>query len=250
MPTPDPHPLHDPASEAAPAAPREANRRDEARKRVLVVEDDQDISRLLRLELEEAGFDVSLHDTGIRGLSAIREEDPDLVILDLGLPDLDGAEIARRVRATGDTPIVILTAADDVGTKVAMLDAGADDYLAKRFHADELIARVRVQLRKRGDGAAKRVGDLAIDPLRRQVRWAEDEVRLSPREFDLLLFLAGQPGRVYSREEIERAVWGDDLPPSSNVVDVHIANIRSKLRDAGGFGAIRTVRGIGYALKA
>lgn len=219
------------------------------RKHVLIVEDDLDISRLLELELEEAGFDVSTYDTGIRGLSAIREADPDLVILDLGLPDLSGAEIARRVRATSETPIIILTAADDVGTKVGMLNAGADDYLAKPFHADELIARVKVQLRKRGDGQVKRVGEITIDPLRRQVLWESEEVRLSPREFDLLLFLAGQPGRVYSREEIESSVWGGDLPPSSNVVDVHIANIRGKLRDAGGYGVIRTVRGIGYAIK-
>lgn len=218
-------------------------------KHIIVVEDDSDISRLLKLELEEAGFSVAAFDTGMRGLAAVREEKPDLVILDLGLPDLSGAEIARRIRQTGDTPIIILTAADDVTTKVEMLNAGADDYLAKPFHAQELIARVGVQLRKRNGQAARTIGDLSIDAVKRQVLWDGSEVRLSPREFDLIVYLSSQPGRVYSRQEIELNVWGEELPPTSNVVDVHIANIRSKLRDAGGFGVIRTVRGIGYAVK-
>ncbi|HZJ10040.1 MAG TPA: response regulator transcription factor [Trueperaceae bacterium] len=219
-------------------------------KRILIVEDDVDILRLLSRELQDAGFEVLAYDTGMRGLSAVREEEPDLVILDLGLPDLSGQEIARRVRRTGDTPILILTAADEVGTKVEMLNAGADDYLAKPFHVQELLARVNVQLRKRTLGAAQKIGEMTIDPVRRQVLWVEDEVKLSPREYELLAYLAGQPGRVYSRKEIETNVWGEDLPPSSNVVDVHIANIRSKLREAGGFGVIRTVRGVGYALKS
>lgn len=217
---------------------------------VLIVEDDLDIGRLLTLELEESGFGVTHCDNGIRGLSAIREENPDLIVLDLGLPDLNGAEIARRVRKTSETPIIILTAADDVETKVDLLNSGADDYLAKPFHAEELIARVRVQLRRRSSGAVQKVGDMTLDAARRQLFWDEQEVRLSPREFDLLVYLCNQPGRVYSREEIERNVWGEDLPPTSNVVDVHIANIRSKLRDAGGYGIIRTVRGIGYAIKS
>jgi two-component system, OmpR family, alkaline phosphatase synthesis response regulator PhoP len=219
------------------------------KKHVLIVEDDLDISRLLRLELEDEGFAVTHCDTGIRGLSAIREENPDLVVLDLGLPDMDGAEIARRVRKTTETPIIILTAKDDVSTKVDMLNSGADDYLAKPFHTDELLARINVQLRRRTLGSVQKLGAMTIDPARRQVYWDETEVKLSPREFDLLVYLCNQPGRVYSREEIEKNVWGEDLPPSSNVVDVHIANIRSKLRDAGGYGMIRTVRGIGYAIK-
>ncbi len=221
-----------------------------SKKRILIVEDDVDILRLLTLELQEAGYEVLAFDSGIRGLSAIREADPDLVVLDLGLPDLSGQEIARRVRRTGDTPIVILTAADELNTKVDMLNAGADDYLAKPFHVEELVARINVQLRKRSLGSTRTVGDMTIDPVRRQVLWGDDEVRLSPREYDLLAYLAGQPGRVYSRKEIETNVWGESLPPSSNVVDVHIANIRGKLRDAGGYGVIRTVRGIGYALKS
>ncbi len=221
-----------------------------AAKRILIVEDDLDILRLLSRELEDAGFEVLPFDSGMRGLSAVREMEPDLVILDLGLPDLSGQEIARRVRRTNDTPILILTAADEVGTKVEMLNAGADDYLAKPFHFEELLARINVQLRKRTLGSAQQIGDLTIDPVRRQVLWGEEEVRFSPREYELITYLAGQPGRVYSRKEIENNVWGEELPPSSNVVDVHIANIRGKLRDAGGFGVIRTIRGVGYALKS
>jgi two-component system, OmpR family, alkaline phosphatase synthesis response regulator PhoP len=218
-------------------------------KHVVIVEDDLDISRLLTLELQESGFRVSAFATGVRGLAAIREDKPDLIILDLGLPDLSGAEIARRVRRTDLTPIIILTAADDVETKVEMLNAGADDYLAKPFHVEELLARVGVQLRKNNVGAPRTIGDLTIDGVRRQVFWTGEEVKVSPREFELLQYLATQPGRVYSRKEIEQNVWGGDLPPTSNVVDVHIANIRGKMRDAGGYGVIRTVRGVGYAIK-
>ncbi len=217
--------------------------------RIVIVEDDADIARLLSLELAEAGFEVHAFDNGMRGLTGIRELQPDLIVLDLGLPDLSGAEIARRVRRHDVIPILILTAADDVATKVELLNAGADDYLVKPFHVEELLARVNVQLRKQRVGAPKQVGDLTLDPVRRQAWWDGAEVRLSPREFALLAFLAGQPGRVYGRAEIERNVWGEDLPPTSNVVDVHVANIRGKLRDAGGFGVIRTVRGVGYALK-
>ncbi len=216
---------------------------------IVIVEDDEDISRLLKLEMEDAGFNVTTCDTGVRGLSAIREESPDLVILDLGLPDFDGAEIARRVRKTSETPIIILTAADDVGTKVELLNAGADDYMTKPFHAEELRARVNVQLRHSSAESVQRVGDLIVHPARRQAFWEKQELRLSPREFDLLAYICSQPGRVYSREEIERNVWGEELPPSSNVVDVHVANIRNKLRDVSGYGIIRTVRGIGYAVK-
>ena len=115
------------------------------RSHILIVEDDVDIGRLLSLELNEAGFDVTHCETGMRGLSTLREASPDLVVLDLGLPDIGGAEIARRVRHTSEMPIIILTANDDVGTKVDMLNAGADDYLAKPFHAEELIARINVQ---------------------------------------------------------------------------------------------------------
>ena len=217
--------------------------------KIIVVEDDQDICHLLKLELDEHGFDASTYQTGMRGLLAIREVQPDLVIIDLGLPDLSGAEVARRVRSTSDIPIIILTAAHDVDTKVKMLNHGADDYLAKPFHLSELVARVNVQLRKRDNTKVQQLGELSIDHMSRQIMCGEEEVKLSPREYQLVTYLCSQPGRVYSRKEIEQNVWGPHLPQSSNVVDVHIANIRAKLRDSGGFGIIRTARGIGYAVK-
>ena len=216
---------------------------------VLIVEDDPDITRVVRYELEEAGYRVINAVDGVTGLTTAREVTPDLVILDLGLPDLDGAEIARRIRKTSDIPIIILTAMDAIDRKVSLLDAGADDYLTKPFHPEELLARVRVQLRHHQGGETVVLGELEINAEKRICKYGGREVRFSPREFDLLTFLARQPGRVYTREEIERGVWGEDLPSNSNVVDVHMANIRAKLRDVDGYGVIRTVRGIGYALK-
>ncbi len=218
--------------------------------RILIIEDDADITKVLRFELEEAGFIVLNATDGVSGLTAAREHSPDLVILDLGLPDLDGAEIARRIRKTSDIPIIILTAMDAISSKVSLLEGGADDYLTKPFEPAELVARVRVQLRKQRGGEAITLGQLEIQTEKRMVRYAGKEVRLSPKEFELLAFLARQPGRVYARDEIERGVWGSNLDENSNVVDVHMANIRSKLRDVDGYGVIRTVRGIGYALKS
>jgi two-component system, OmpR family, alkaline phosphatase synthesis response regulator PhoP len=218
--------------------------------RILIIEDDADITKVLRFELEESGFIVLNATDGVSGLTAAREHGPDLVILDLGLPDLDGAEIARRIRKTSDIPIIILTAMDAISSKVSLLEGGADDYLTKPFEPAELVARVRVQLRKQRGGEAITLGQLEIQTEKRMVRYAGKEVRLSPKEFELLAFLARQPGRVYARDEIERGVWGSNLDENSNVVDVHMANIRSKLRDVDGYGVIRTVRGIGYALKS
>ena len=218
--------------------------------RILVIEDDADILKVVRFELEEAGFTVITAVDGVTGLTTAREENPELVILDLGLPDLDGAEIARRVRKTSDIPIIILTAMDAISTKVGLLEGGADDYLTKPFEPAELVARVKVQLRRHRGGEVVTLGLLEIHPEKRLVRYNQKEIRLSPKEFELLNFLARQPGRVYNREEIERGVWGSDLDDNSNVVDVHMANIRSKLREADGYGVIRTVRGIGYALKS
>ena len=221
-----------------------------ARPRVLVIEDDPDIARLLRLELDEAGFEVEHHDRGATGLTALRERVPDLVVLDLGLPDLQGDEIARRIRRTDTVPIIVLTATDALGSKLRLLEAGADDYLVKPFHVEELVARIRVQLRPRGDAATLRLGDLSVDRMAREVHYGPREVTLSPREFDLLALLVAQPGRVFTREEIERRVWGQQSGPASNSVDVHVGHLRGKLRDAGAPGLIRTVRGVGYAVKS
>lgn len=217
-------------------------------KRILIVEDDLDILRLLKRELEEAGFEVLAYDSGMRGLTAVREEEPDLVILDLGLPDISGQEIARRVRRTGDTPILILTAADEVGTKVEMLNAGADDYLAKPFKFEELLARVRTRLRPRATAATADTvltsGSLSLDLTTRIATVDGKQVELSAREFAMAREFLEHPGQVLSREQLLSRVWGFDFDGSSNVVDVYVRYLRTKL------GAERfvTVRGVGYRL--
>ncbi len=217
--------------------------------RILVVEDEPQLRALLRLYLEREGHQVTDAGDGPSALAAYDADGADLVVLDLMLPGMQGETVLEALRDAGAVPVLITSAKRSDAERIAGLRAGADDYLAKPFHVEELVARVGVQLRKHHGGAPTTVGDLTLDAMRKQVWWAGTEVKLSPRELDLLAFLAGQPGRVYSRVEIERNVWGEDLPPTSNVVDVHVANIRSKLRDAGGFGVIRTVRGVGYAIK-
>ena len=218
-------------------------------KRILVIEDDPEIANLLQAELGEAGYRVDWAPRGMQGLVKLREDPPHLIVLDLGLPDLDGSEIARRAKQHGDVPIIVLTATDAVERKVQLLLGGADDYLTKPFHPAELLARIQVQLR-RGEGAeVRRVGDLEIEVETRRVRVGGREVALSPKEFALLELLSGRPGRVFSRDEITRHIWGKPLETESNVVDVHVANLRAKLREAGAYGYLRTVRGVGYALR-
>ena len=216
-----------------------------SKRKLLMIEDDMDIARFLRSDLEDAGYDVLHASDAMTGLVNVREQSPDLILLDLGLPDFDGAEIARRLRKTSSVPIIILTAMDAVDRKVNLLEAGADDYITKPFHPEELVARVKVQLRHQQHGEVIAIGALEIHPQKRLCHYNGHEVRLSPKEFDLLTFLARQPGRVYSREEIEKEVWDGRLPANSNVVDVHMANLRRKI----GEGYIRTVRGVGYVLR-
>ncbi|WP_084473934.1 response regulator transcription factor, partial [Deinococcus pimensis] len=216
---------------------------------ILIVEDDHDISNLIQLTLQDAGFRTLQAYNGTSGLIQAREHAPDLVLVDLGLPDFGGDEVARRVRATNDVPILILTAIDDPEQKVSLLGVGADDYITKPFHADELVARIRVQFRHRDGAASVTVGLLKLERDKRMCTFADHEVRLSPREFDLLGVLARTPGRVHTREEIARELWGDDASIAANVIDVHVSNLRGKLRDVGAYGVIRTVRGVGFAVK-
>ncbi|WP_287371370.1 response regulator transcription factor [Oceanithermus sp.] len=218
-------------------------------KRILIIEDDPEIARLLQAELGEAGYRVEWAPGGMQGLVKLREDPPHLIVLDLGLPDLDGSEIARRAKQHGDVPIIVLTATDAVERKVQLLLGGADDYLTKPFHPAELLARIQVQLRRSEGGEVRRVGELEIEVETRRVRAGGREVALSPKEFALLELLSSRPGRVFSRDEIARHIWGKPLETESNVVDVHVANLRAKLREAGAYGYLRTVRGVGYALR-
>ncbi|WP_084474931.1 response regulator transcription factor [Deinococcus pimensis] len=216
---------------------------------ILIVEDDPDIARLLDFTLRDAGYRTLTAHTGLLGLTLARQHTPDLVLVDLGLPDFTGDEVARRLRATHDLPIVILTAVDDVDRKINLLSAGANDFVTKPFHADELLARIRVQFRHRAGNGCIDVGALHLDVDARLCTLKGCEVSLSPREFDLLCLLARTPGRIFTRPEIVRELWQAEVRVADNVIDVHLSNVRGKLRHKGGYGLIRTVRGVGFAMR-
>jgi len=216
---------------------------------ILLIEDDLDIARLLELDLTEAGYQVALAMSVMDGLTKARELTPDLLITDLGLPDGDGRDVVIRLRKNNSLPIIVLTARDDVSEKVALLEAGADDYIVKPFSIAELLARIAVQLRSSPQQLLT-AGVLTLYPNKRLAILADHELRLSPREFDLLALLLQEPGRVYTRAEVIKALWQDTLPSESNVVDVHFANIRAKFREHEVYRLLRTVRGAGYALNA
>ena len=215
--------------------------------RVLIVEDDRALGRLLAGILRDAGHRAEWAESGVAGLVALRENPPDLVVLDLGLPDLEGDEILSRLRRTSDIPVLVLTATRDLDRKLALFREGADDYLEKPFHPEELLARIGALLRRFDRDRRVVVGELEIDREAGAVRYRGREASLSPRELELLVLLARRPGRVYAREEIEAALWGDS-PPRSNALEVHLAKLRAKLSQIGAEGLLRTVRGRGYAL--
>ena len=217
--------------------------------RILVVEDDRDLAGALELELEHAGYGVRVVDDGPAALQAQREWQPELVLLDLGLPSLDGLEVCSRLRAATRAPILILTARDAITDRIRGLDAGADDYVVKPFSLDELMARVRSALRRtrmREEGTELRAGDLVLDAAARAVTRGGEPIALTRREFDLLECLLRHPGQVLDRATLLADVWGYDFLGGSNVVDVYVRYLRAKL---GAPGLIETVRGIGYVLR-
>jgi DNA-binding response OmpR family regulator len=216
---------------------------------VLVVEDERSIADLQRLYLAREGFGVHVETDGRSALAAARRLHPVAIILDVGLPELDGTEVCRALRADGDwTPILFVTARDDEVDRVLGLELGADDYMTKPFSPRELVARVKTVLRRSagppGDGAVLAVGEVRLDPARRRVWAADREVALTSTEFDLLAYLMRRPGRVYEREQLLSEVWGYAATVGTRTVDVHVAQVRAKLGDA---SPIRTVRGVGYA---
>ena len=216
--------------------------------RVLVVEDDPAIARVLELELGEAGYRVEVTVAGTDGLSAMERERPDLVVLDVRLPDMDGLTVCRRARRSGhDMPILMLTALDRVGDRVVGLDAGADDYLAKPFAIEELLARLRVlQRRAGGDQTTLAAGPVHLDLDSREVTVDGNPVELTAREFDLLAFLLAHPGRAYTRVELLAEVWGWEFGDQSTVT-VHVRRLREKIEsDPTRPRRIATVWGTGY----
>jgi two-component system response regulator MprA len=219
--------------------------------RVLVVEDDEDIADVLRRSLRQEGHEVRTAGDGEEALTMAAEFVPDLVILDLGLPRLDGVEVCRRLRADGDVPILILTARTDTGDRVEGLDAGADDYLLKPFERTELLARMRALLRRRPPRgtASLTVGDLVLNPGTREVARGERVLDLTNREFELLEFLMRNERLVISRERLLEEVWGYDPTSMTNTIDVFISNLRRKLEEGGEDRILHTKRGAGYVVR-
>jgi DNA-binding response OmpR family regulator len=220
--------------------------------RVLVVEDDVDIADVLRRSLRNEGYDVRTSADGVEALDVAAGFFPDLVVLDLGLPGMDGVEVCRRLRSDGDVPILMLTARAETEDRVTGLDSGADDYLVKPFERKELLARIRALLRRRPPrGAASlEVADLTLNPDTREVRRGEREIELTNREFELLEFLMRNERLVVSRERLLDEVWGYDPMAATNTIDVFISNLRRKLEEGGEGRLLLTKRGAGYVLKA
>ena len=233
--------------------------RSAGRAHVLVVEDEHDLQELLRYNLEREGMKVTCADTGEQAMRMVREAPPEVVLLDLMLPGVDGLEVCRSIRADAvlnNIPIVMLTAKDEEADVVIGLELGADDYITKPFSPRVLIARLKAVLRRRAqeqeheeasDDSIIRIGELAIDPQRHEVRVEEEDIRLTPTEFRLLHLLAKRPGRVFSRQQIIEAIHGGYTAVTDRSVDVQIVTLRRKLGVSG--QRIETVRGVGYRFK-
>jgi len=219
-------------------------------KTILVVDDELNIRELERLYLEQAGYAVIEAADGKAALDQHDRVDPDLIVLDLMLPGMDGMEVTREVRRRGETPILMLTARSEDIDRIIGLEVGADDYLTKPFNPREMVARVKAILR-RADPALRGarpmdVGTLRVDPRRREAYVGDRRLELRPREFDLLAALARDPGVVWSRDDLLSSVWGTDFPGETRTVDVHVSELRRKLGADG--PPIETVKGVGYRL--
>ncbi|HEX6744542.1 MAG TPA: response regulator transcription factor [Solirubrobacteraceae bacterium] len=220
--------------------------------RVLVVEDDEEIAQVLQRSLRLEGYEVRVAGDGETALDQSAAFNPDLVILDLGLPKLDGMEVARRLRSADDVPILMLTARDALEARVEGLDAGADDYLVKPFERQELLARLRALLRRRPPrgSASVVVGDLALNPDTHEVSRAGREIDLTQREFELLEYLMRNERIVVPRQRLLEEVWGYDPFATTNTIEVFVSNLRRKLESGGEARLLHTIRGAGYVLRA
>lgn len=217
---------------------------------VMVVDDDQDLAEMLGIVLNDAGIDVDLVSRGDEALDAFREKNPDLILLDVMLPGIDGVEVCRLIRAQSMVPIIMLTAKGETEDVVRGLEAGADDYIVKPFrHASELVARVRTRLRRTNTDVSGTIsiGDLKIDVQAHQLLRAGKQIQLTRLEFDLLVALAREPGRVFTRDALLSEVWGYAHSTDTRLVNVHIQRLRSKIeRDPENPEIVITIRGVGY----
>jgi two-component system, OmpR family, response regulator MprA len=222
--------------------------------RLLIVDDDPELRAFLRTELELEGYRCGEAGSGQQALGLIRSACWDLVLLDWTLPDFSGVEVCRRLRQTPlATPVLMLTARDDVRERVEALDSGADDYLTKPFSLEELLARVRARLRRSqlSEGEVEELGlaDLLVRPASREVSRGGEAINLTAKEFDLLLLLIRQPQQVHSRESLYAALWGPQIVGDDNLLDVYVRHLRRKLERSGAPTLIQTVRGVGFMLK-
>ena len=220
--------------------------------RVLVVEDDEEIAQVLQRSLRLEGYEVKLAGDGVQGLAEANAFLPDLIVLDLGLPRLDGVDVAKRLRDDGDeVPILMLTARDALESRVEGLDVGADDYLVKPFERQELLARLRALLRRRPPRgmAPLRVGDLMLNPDTHEVSRGDRRIELTQREFELLEYLMRNERLVISRQRLLDEVWGYDPFSITNTIEVFVSNLRRKLEAGGEPRLLHTVRGAGYVLR-
>ena len=222
--------------------------------KILIVEDEAKIARFLSLELEHEGYEVRAEYDGRSGLNACESWKPDLMILDLMLPELSGIEVCRRVRQSSDLPIIMLTAKDDVSDKVMGLNMGADDYMTKPFAIEELLARIRVSLKKHrldtGNAvAAMEAGQLRLEPASYSAAFGDTPIQLTKKEFDLLHYLMQREHVAVTRDELLNNVWGYEFAGDTNIVDVYIRYLRQKIDDRFQVKTIHTIRAVGYMFK-
>lgn len=227
--------------------------------RILIIEDEEKIARFIELELQHEGYEVEKCADGRTGLEMAETGGFSLVLLDIMLPELNGLEVLRRLRKSSDIPVIMLTARDAVMDKVAGLDQGADDYITKPFAIEELLARIRLVLRRRSapayeavpesPGDTLRCGELTLSESRHEVKYAGKEIELTSREFDLLNALLINKNIVLSRDQLLGKVWGYDYMGETNVVDVYIRYLRSKIDEVFSISLIQTVRGVGYVIR-
>ena len=223
------------------------------KKKILIVEDEQKIARFLELELKYEGYDVDIANNGREGFEKGKSPDVDLIILDLMLPGLSGIEVCRRLRQTSDVPIIMLTAKDDISDKVTGLDIGADDYMTKPFAVEELLARIRVLLKRKyhktNEQDILKIGKLTLCKNNYKVEYDNENIELTKKEFELLEYLMKNKNIVISREKILDNVWGYDYYGDTNIIDVYIRYIRSKIDQKYDLNLIETVRGVGYIIR-